>query len=326
MRTIRRTTLTFLVVALTLPVLGWAQGDFEKGISYYKQGQYTKAVQEFEQLVKADPKYESGYRVLGDSYLKLHQYDKAVEAFKHAADLNSRNFSSFLGAAVGQFNLGHYQEAIDTLESGKAAAKAPKERYQLFQLRGSSYYNLKEYTQAVADLEKAVSIQRGGYNDVLQLGLSYLELGNYAKAQLYLEQAAALGDDGGKARNFLERVDYRRALAAIRQEKYAQASQMLTQFVKAHPNDAEAWYNLGLAQLFSKQLDDARKSFEKCTNLSSSNADAFRRLGYINEIQKRYEASLKNYRKALELKSDPSDQKSIQRVEERIRRQKQSTG
>ncbi len=322
----KRKTLTALLVALTLPVLGWAQGDFQKGISYYKQGQYDKAVQEFEQLVKVDPKYESGYRVLGDSYLKLHRYDKAADAFKRAAELDSTNFSSFLGAAVAQFNQAQYQDAIDTLESGKAAAKAPKERYQLFQLWGSSYYNLEKYAQAVADLEKAVSIQRGDYNDVFQLGLSYLELGDYAKARQYLGQAAALGDDKGKAQQYLDRVDYRQALAAIRQQHYPQAAQSLKQFVQSHPDDADAWYNLGLAQLFSKKLDDARKSFEQCTTLSSANADAFRRLGYIYEVQKHYEASLKNYKKANAIKSDPSDQKSIKRIEERIRRQKESAG
>jgi tetratricopeptide (TPR) repeat protein len=322
----KRTTLMALLVGLTLPVLSWAQGDFQKGISYYKQGQYAKAVQEFEQLVKADPKYESGYRVLGDSYLKLRQFDKAAEAFKRAAELDSNNFSSFLGAAVAQFNQNRYQDAIDMLESGKAAAKAPKDRYQLFQLRGSSYYNLQKYAQAVADLEKAVSIQRGDYNDVFQLGLSYLELGDYAKARQYLGQAAALGDDQGKAQGYLDRVDYQQALAAIRRQQYPQAAQALKQFVQAHPDDADAWYNLGLAQLFTKKLDDARSSFEQCTKLSSSNADAFRRLGYIYEVQKHYEASLKSYQKAHEIKSDPSDQKSIKRVEERIRRQKQSAG
>lgn len=322
----RRTALTVLVVGLILPVLGFAQGDFQKGISYYKQGQYAKAAQEFEQLVKADPKYESGYRVLGDSYLKLHQYDKAADAFKRAAELDSSNFSSFLGAAVAQFNQGQYQDAIDTLESAKAAAKAPKERYQLLQLRGSSYYNLEKYPRAVADLEKAVSIQRGDYKDVFQLGLSYLELGDYAKARQYLGQAAALGDDQGKAQEYLDRVDYQQALGEIRKEQYPQAAKALKEFVQTHPDDADAWYNLGLAQLFNKQLDNARASFEQCTKLSSSNADAFRRLGYIYEVRKHYEASLKNYKRAYEVKSDPSDQKSIKRVEERIRRLKESAG
>lgn len=322
----KRETLTLVLILLVLPVMGWAQGDFQKGISYYKQGQYEKAVQEFEQLVKADPSYESGFRVLGDSYLKLRQYDRAARAFHRAAELDSGNFSSFLGAAVAEFNLGRYRDAIATLEKGKATAKAPKERYQWFQLRGSSHYNLEQYAEAVPDLEQAVSIQRGEYNDVFQLGLCYLNLGDFAKARQYLEQAVALGDKDGTAKQYLERVDYQQALAAIRDEHYTQAAQTLRAYVQAHPDEADAWYNLGLAQLFNKQLDAARSSFERCTSMASTNADAYRRLGYIYELQKHYPDALKSYRKATEIQPDPTVDESIKRVQERIRRQQQASG
>ncbi len=321
-----KTISTTLLALWLCPVLGWAQGDFQKGISYYKQGQYAKAAQEFEQLVKADPKYESGYRVLGDSYLKLRQYDKAAKAFHEAAQLDSSNFSSFLGAAVAEFNQGRYQDAIDTLQAGKASAKTPKERYQLFQLRGSSHYNLRQYQPAVSDLEQAVSIQRGVYDDVFQLGLSYLQLGNYAKARQYLEQAVALGDTSGEAGQYLDRVDYQAALGAIRSEKYSEAEKALQKFVDAHPDDGEAWYNLGLAQLFSKQLEKASKSFQRSTQLIATNWDAFNRLGYIYEVQKHYDDALKSYRKAFELKSDPAIQESIKRVQERARRAHEAAG
>lgn len=322
----KRTILALFLVTLAVPVSGRAQGDFQKGISYYKQGQYAKAVQEFEQLVQADPKYESGYRVLGNSYLKLRQYDKAAKAFHQAVTLDPDNFASFLGAAVAEFNLEQYEAAVSTLESGKRSAKTPKERYQLLQLRGSSYYNLEKYPEAVSDLEQAVSIQRGEYNDVFQLGLSYLEMGNFAKARQYLEQAAVLGDSDGKAREYLQRVDYQQALEGIRKEQYPKAVATLKTFVESHPDDGDAWYNLGLAQLFSKQLDAARQSFEHSTQLSSTNWDAYRRLGYVYEVQKEYDDALDAYRKAAELKSDPTVQESIKRVRERIRRQKQSSG
>lgn len=308
-----------LVWALAAPLAG--QGDFQKGISYYKQGQYQKAVQEFEQLVKANPDYESGYRVLGDSYLKLKDYAKAADAFRRAAELDASRFASHLGAAVALFNLGRYEDAVRALEQGEAAAKAPKERYQFHQLRGSAWYKLNRFQEAAAELEKAVGIQRGDFNDVFQLGVALFQTGRLAEARQYLEQAVALKPDSAEARRFLRRVDFGEAVAAIEARQYARAVELLTRVVGDDPANAEAWYNLGLAQLFADRLREAETSFKRSAELRPAGWEAHQRLGYIYEKSERYQEALRSYSRALELHQDPALAESVKRVEERLRRQ-----
>ncbi|MFQ5928275.1 MAG: tetratricopeptide repeat protein, partial [Acidobacteriota bacterium] len=88
----------FTVLLLTWVVAPlMAQVDFEQALSHYKQGQYSKAIEEFEQIVKANPDYESGHRILGDSYLRIKKYEKAIEAFENALRLKSDNYISFYG-------------------------------------------------------------------------------------------------------------------------------------------------------------------------------------------------------------------------------------
>lgn len=319
LRQLLQTSVLFLGCSSILP----AQGDFQKGISYYKQGQYQKAVEEFEQLVKASPDYEAGYRVLGDSYLKLRNYPKAAAAFQKAVELDSTKFGSHLGAALALFNAGRYQDAVTALQKGEATVRAPRERYQFHQLRGSAWYKLNRFPEAAAELEKAVSIQRGDFNDVFQLGVALFQTGNTAAARRYLEQAVALKPDSAEAARFLRQAGIREAAAAIEAKQYARAVQLLTKVVQDDPGDADAWYNLGLAQLFSERLEDAETSFRRSAELLPSRWETHQRLGYVYEMRRQYPQALQSYNRALQLHQDAAVADSVKRIEERIRRQRE---
>lgn len=314
----------YCLMAVTVLISGMlqlaAQGDFQKGISYYKQGQYDKAIVEFEQIVKENPDYEAGYRVLGDSYLKLKDFQKAASAFDRALELNDKNFVSYYGAAVAEFNLTQYRKCATTLLRGEKYAKTPRQQYLVYQLRGSAYYSMERFDQAVSDLEKAVSIQRGGARETLQLGIAHFQLGNLPDARRYLELATSLDPNSADAQRFLSRLQYMEALTAIQGQKYPRAIAILQEFVGQNPGDGEAWYNLGLAQLFSEDLDAAERSLQRSAQLSPDNWEVFDRLGYIYEVKKRFQESLSNYRKAFQLNQNPKITESIERVEERIRR------
>ena len=103
--------LTFLVASLTAG-LSMAQGDFQKGVSYYKQGQYSKAITEFEQIVESSPDYESGHRILGDCYLKTKNYNKAITAFRNALRIKNDDYFSYHGLALAHYNTGAYQTMV----------------------------------------------------------------------------------------------------------------------------------------------------------------------------------------------------------------------
>jgi tetratricopeptide (TPR) repeat protein len=316
-------SLVFSTVVFILTVLPLsAQGDFQKGISYYKQGQYQKAIGEFEQIVKDNPEYEAGYRVLGDSYLKVKDFQKAAQAFDRALELKDSNFVSYYGAAVAEFNLTQYRKCATTLLRGEKYAKTPREQYQVYQLRGSAYYSMGRFEQAVADLEKAISIQRGGAKETLQLGIAHYQLGNMAEARRYLELATSLNPNSAEAKRFLSRTQYAEAVTAIQNAKYPRAIKILQEFIGENPDDGEAWYNLGLALLFSEDFEAAERSLKRSAELSPDSWEIFDRLGYLYEKKNRFQDSLGNYRKALRLHQDPRITESIERVEERIRRAK----
>ncbi len=302
--------------------VGIAQEDFQKGISFYKQGQYDRAIQEFEQIVKADPSYEDGHRILGDCYLKTKRYDRAITAFEKALQLKSDWFPSYYKLALAYYNSGQYRVTISTLLKGERYARSPSEQYRVYKMRGPAYYNLKEFDKAISDLRKAISLRRGDQTDVLQLGISYYQVGNYVEAEKYLQQTLILNPSSSKAQRYLSQVNYRQGVSAITSGDYKAAVAILNNYVDTNQQDGEAWFNLALAHLFLDDLKASEQAFLTAAKSMPTRAAIHDRLGFIYEKKRDYHKALQAYRKAYELTPDAYIKESVDRIQERIRRRK----
>jgi len=314
-------TLVLLVLLALVSPLVAQQGDFQRGISFYRQGQYAKAATEFEQLVAANAKYEDGWRILGDCYLKLKRYNDATSAFQKALQLDNNQFASNYGLALAYYNSERYRDAIAALARAERLARTPKDQYQVFRTRGSAYFNLQAFDEAAADLAKANSIQRANYQDSLQLGIAYYNTGRVEDAEKFLRQALALNSTSAEAKKYLAQMDYARAINAIERKDFAQATSLLRDHLADHPQDGDAWFNLGLARLFSNDMKGAEEAFQQSVKNEPDNWQAHDRLGYIYEKNKNYPKALQHYRKASAQSAQAKT--SVARVQERMRRQQQ---
>lgn len=321
MKSLGITALVWTILSASAAALP-AQGDYNKGLSYYKQGQFAKAITEFEPIVAANPDYEDGYRILGYCYLKTRQFAKAAQSFQKSLDLKDGNIASYLGLATALFNSGRYRDAVAKLLQGERHAESVRDKLQVYQIKGASYFNLGDWAKAVENLNKAQSIRRGEVDTLLQLGISHFKLGHYSEASGYLDQVLAVDGGNQQALRFKSEVDNRRAAQAISDKDPATAIQLLTKTVSANPQDGESWFNLGLAQLLAKDLGEAEKALLKAAQFLPDRASIHDRLGYIYEVTKRYPKALDAYQKANELTPSAETQASIERVQERIRRQK----
>ena len=248
-----------------------------------------------------------------------------MTAFQKALQLNGNNFASYLGLALGYFNIGKYRDCIASLVKAERMARTPKDQYQLYRTRGAAYFNVKDFENAAQDLLKANSIQRVSFQDVLQLGISYFRLGNLTEAEKYLRQAVALNGASAEARRYVAQLGYAQAVKAIEGKDYEQASALLTSHLANNPEDAAAWFNLGLARLFSNDLKGAEDAFAQSVRLDPDNWRGYDRLGYIYEKTKNYRKALQNYSKASGLSQNALCKASVERVQERLRREKQGS-
>ncbi|HSR51841.1 MAG TPA: tetratricopeptide repeat protein [Acidobacteriota bacterium] len=298
-----------------------AQGDFQKGLSYYKQGKYRQAISEFEPIVEENPEYEDGHRILGHCYLQTRQLQKSIEHFKKAMSLKDGNLGTYLGLANAYYNAGRYSDAAATLLRGERFASDNRERLPIYRLRGAAYFNQGSYAEAIDDLEKAQQINRGNPKVILQLGLAHYQLKNFDKAEQYLRQAKALDPSEPQAPKFLNRVTYDRALQALAAKQSGRAISLLEEFVGSNPQDGEAWYNLGEAYLLEKRHADAESAFLNAAQHLPGKWEIQERLGYIYEVTGKYQKSLAAYQKAYQASQRAALKQAVDRVKERISRE-----
>ena len=295
------------------------EGDYQKGVSFFKQERYEKAIIEFEALVKEYPEYEFGHRMRGFSYLQLKQQPQAIAAFQEALGLKEDLFESYLGLARAYFNARRFEAAITVLDQSSAHAKSPSHRYELLRTRGIAAFNLNRYQNSILDLEGALEIRRGEVKDLLQLGLAHYHMGNLEKAGQYLKQVLAIDPASVEARRFLGLVNYASGISLIENQKYTEAAEKIAPYTENNPSNAEAWFNLGLAYLFSGNLVAAEAAFLKDTLLRPEGGDSFARLGYLYEKRKDFHKSLAAYEKAVTL-GDVDAESSVERIKKRLRR------
>lgn len=85
------------------------------------------------------------------------------------------------------------------------------------------------------------------------------------------------------------------------------AAQRLTRATKINPEDASAYYNLGLALLQTKQYAQAREAFDKAIELCPDLVAAYINLGCTFYAMGEYESALREFQKAVEKAEDDPD-------------------
>ena len=115
---------------------------------------------------------------------------------------------------------------------------------------------------------------------------------NLEKAGQYLKQVLAIDPASVEARRFLGLVSYASGISLIENQKYTEAAEKIAPYTENNPSNAEAWFNLGLAYLFSGNLVAAEGAFLKDTLLRPEGGDSFARLGYLYEKRKDFHKSL----------------------------------
>ena len=193
-------------------------------------------------------------------------------------------------AATQAFARHQYRQAADLYAQLAAADGAGSEALLL---QAKCLVNLKEFPQADAALHRFVAASPRSSEALYLLGF-VLQRENHPAASLEtFTQAAAIRpprpDD-------LQLV----ALDYVLLNDYNDAVHWLTRAVAGDPGNAEAWYDLGRAQMHQGHFDDAVIAFRHTLILQPENVKAMENLGLSLEAQNKPEDALKQYAAGLQ--------------------------
>ena len=190
---------------------------FTTGISYFGQGEYDKAISEFEKSIQLDPDHTESYYYLGQCYLQkgmieynkknilnLKAYslwrkakeisDQAISLYEKIIKDNPEDLNSYLKLGniyeirswvpfINEYDqaLNYYLKALE-LEASSSSARNTGISVFLNLRIGYIYFEKKNYSQAIEYLERVAEMSPQNAEAYYYLGLSYDKIGEKEKA------------------------------------------------------------------------------------------------------------------------------------------------
>jgi len=131
------------------------------------------------------------YLTEGDNYRQKRKWHKAVNAYTKAIELDKNDFRSHERRARAYFELADYHQVVTNLTK---AVEIKPDRYLLYDLRGRAHSMLGNKNGVTTDFARAVELHPG-HNVFLHKALSFIELKDFNQALVDLNRAIELKTD-----------------------------------------------------------------------------------------------------------------------------------
>ena len=136
------------------------------------------AIQQYEEIVKLDPRSMDDHMMLGRLYQADNQLQKAEDEEKTAVKLAPDSEDAVLALAM------LYNEQGDSTKAAQTLAAVPENNRsaKLYSLLGATYDQQKDYTKAIDAYQHAIALDRDNLDAIRGLADSLLNSGQTDKA------------------------------------------------------------------------------------------------------------------------------------------------
>jgi predicted Zn-dependent protease len=247
-------------------VIGTVAPSYADAERAFHRGRYEEATSMFEAYSESNPENAWGHYMLGLSAWKTGDHTRALEAFDAVLRLEPTHRKSLLNSARVLLETGRAQDALDRVERALVIEPLSAEG---FRLAGRAHYELGQVDEAIEAYQRALAIDDRDVWAMNNLGYVYIQQGQSDAALLPLARAVELrrnvpvfqnnfGTALERAGHFVAaREAYEAALAA--DSTYAKAGVGLER-VKAHgaESDSSTVAVASLAREFEAQIEQWR--------------------------------------------------------------------
>jgi tetratricopeptide (TPR) repeat protein len=219
-------------------------GDAQAGTQ--SQDILKRAIEQYEAIVKIEPKDIENHLLLGRLYRLANAMDKAEAEFKTAVQLDPGSEEAVSTLAYLYNDKGDAAKAIATLNSIPEGDRSSK----LYSALGYTYEQQKDYKNAVAAYQKAVDLEHDNLDAVRGLAQNLLNDNQLDKA---LEQYKVVVEaDSNDAQSYLRMADiYRRT------GRFDEAMDALKKAEVSVPDSLEVPYNMAIIYQAQGRFDDS---------------------------------------------------------------------
>lgn len=259
------------LLVILIPRIFVAKGDqvFNEANELFNSGQYEKAAEAFDKVLKLNPNdYEALIRQ-GNAYIKIKEYTKSLNACEKAIQIKQNEAYAWNCKALALQNSQQYEVA---LEAHNTAIQLNPKSAVFWNNRGDTQLKLKQHDKALADFDNAIL-----FDDKSDKDKSSVYLYNRGKA-LYesgkYEQAIASFDN---AINLNPNYHYAwtgRGNALRLSGKYEESIAAYDRAIQIAPKDYESWYSKCLSLEKLDKIDEAIESCNQAIQIEPKNPAA----------------------------------------------------
>jgi tetratricopeptide (TPR) repeat protein len=176
---------------------------YERGRAYAAKSDYDRAVEQYNEALKLDPKYAVAYNNRGNAYFGKKDYARAIADYDEAIKLDARFAAAYSnrGNAYSGKNdndraIADYSEALK-LDPKNAAA---------YNSRGNAYFGKKDYVRAISDYDGAIELDPKYVVAYNNRGNTYEALGRRADALADFRKAQSINPADQASKDGVKRL------------------------------------------------------------------------------------------------------------------------
>lgn len=187
-----------------------------------------------------------------------------------------------------------YEEAVTDLEEAIRLQPAHVEAYRTM---GKVFLNTGNPRKAVEAFTRALKITPNAPMDLAKRADAYLNLGEFAKAEVDLSAALEGADNDSDKWEWLRN----RGIVRTMQNRLSEAEQDLAGAIKLNPSNAKAWFWQGKTREAIGKSEEALEDYSKALSIDSSMVNAWAERGMVKVKLGMAKEALTDFDTALEL-------------------------
>jgi len=147
---------------------------------------------------------------VGYQLTREDRWEEGVAKYQQAIDVDPRHGRAYSNLAYALNRLGRYSEAIDVLDKGVNVTKDTVLLHRMYDTRGFSKSNLKDFTGAIEDFTRAMEVNASNPRVFYHRAESEAQAGLFDEAYDDVEKALDLDRSFAPALRLKTRLDGRR--------------------------------------------------------------------------------------------------------------------
>ncbi len=294
---------------------------YDKGIEYFNEDEYDKAIDSFNKAIELNPNYAEAYyergRAYGNLEVILNRDDKdyvamAMEDFGRAIELNPDHAAAYSRRGYSFALKEDFVKAFSDLEKSVALDPGYAGAYYY---RGKAYFLKEDYDSAISDFKKAFELDSNDTQAKISEANAY-----YMRGAVYFSQRDndSAFDDFDRAIKLNPDHDYAyigRGTIYASRGNYDRAFADFERAIELDPNNTVA---KDVREHFYKSRQSA--STQPATTPShkpaaASRASVYYRLGVDLMNEGEYDEAIYNLNKAIELNQDYTDKANADKAQ-----------